>query len=69
MKLSLLQWNAQSLRAHSNELRQFIATTGEKPHLICVQETWLQPRLEFRFPGYSWRGGIAPAAAGAELRC
>ena len=53
MKLSLLQWNAQSLRAHSNELKQFIATSTEKPHLICVQETWLQPQLEFRFPGYS----------------
>jgi len=67
MKLSLLQWNAQSLRAHSNELRQFIATTGEKPHLICVQETWLQPRLEFRFPGYSVERRDRPGGRGGGV--
>ena len=39
----ILQWNAQSLIAHGNELKNAICDWNEKPDIICIQETWLQP--------------------------
>lgn len=40
MVLSILQWNARSLIANGQELKQFIEESPVKPDIICVQETW-----------------------------
>ena len=35
----LLQWNAQSIIAHGNELKNYIYNLQDKPDIICVQES------------------------------
>lgn len=53
MVLSILQWNARSLIANGQELKQFIEESPVKPDIICVQETWLKPSLDFIIYGYT----------------
>lgn len=48
----ILQWNARSLIANGQELKKFIKEYKKAPELICIQETWLKPCLEFVIPGY-----------------
>lgn len=48
----ILQWNARSLVANGQELKQFVEMFEDKPDLICVQETWLKPCLDFVIAGY-----------------
>lgn len=48
-----LQWNARSLLANGQEFKKFIEELPIKPDVICVQETWLKPNLDFRIVGYS----------------
>ena len=48
----ILQWNAQSLRAHGDELKKYIEDSRVKPEVICIQETWLTGKNNFRIPGY-----------------
>ncbi len=48
----LLQWNARSLIANGQDFKQFIASRREKPDIICVQESWLKPNLDFIIYGY-----------------
>lgn len=43
----LLQWNASSLLANSQEFKYFIEQMFVKPDVICVQETWLRPTLDY----------------------
>uniref|UniRef100_A0A3B1IE94 Reverse transcriptase domain-containing protein n=1 Tax=Astyanax mexicanus TaxID=7994 RepID=A0A3B1IE94_ASTMX len=50
--LTLLQWNARSLIANGLDFKQYINSSNERPSVICVQETWLNPRLDFRIQGY-----------------
>ena len=47
----LMQWNARSLVANGQELKQMLDGLEEKPELICIEETWLKPRLDFRISG------------------
>ena len=47
----ILQWNAQSLIAHRNELKNAICDWNEKPDIICIQEIWLQPEKSFFLSG------------------
>lgn len=51
--LVVLQWNARSLIRNGQEFKKYISDLVEKPHLICIQETWLQSKLDFIIPGYS----------------
>lgn len=48
----IMQWNARSLVANGQEFKHLIDCLGEKPDIICIEETWLNPRLDFRIPGY-----------------
>ena len=65
--LSVMQWNAQSIIAHGLEFKNFIHTCDFKPDIICLQETFLKPILNFKIPGYdicrkdgdNGRGGVA----------
>ena len=51
--LKILSWNANSLKAHGEELKQFISTETHIPDIICVQETFLKNTDEFNLDGYS----------------
>ncbi len=49
---TILQWNAQSLKAHGNELKKFIYEAENKPDIMCIQETWLTEKMRYSIPGY-----------------
>ena len=49
----ILQWNARSLLANGQEFKHFIKEMAEKPDVMCVQETWLKPNLDFVVHGYT----------------
>ncbi|MCI4382155.1 hypothetical protein PGIGA_G00260520 [Pangasianodon gigas] len=49
----ILQWNARSLLANGQEFKGFIKKLKGKPDIICIQETWLKPNLDFVIHGYS----------------
>ena len=38
--VNILQWNAQGLHSHGNELEKFLFDLEQKTQVICVQETW-----------------------------
>jgi len=48
----ILQWNARSLIANGQDFKQFIRNRREKPDVICIQESWLKPNLDFIIYGY-----------------
>ena len=52
MLFYILQWNARSLIANGQELKKVVDIGEDKPDLICIQETWLKPCLDFVIPGY-----------------
>lgn len=51
--LIIMQWNANGIRARSGELRQWISTQRIKPHVICLQETFLKPQHRYELNGYA----------------
>ena len=53
LPFKILQWNAQSLPAHGDELQRHLDTINHKPSVICIQETWLQENKSFHLKGYS----------------
>lgn len=50
--LNILQWNARSLIANGQEFKQYVSTLQNKPHVVCIQETWLKPQWDFVIYGY-----------------
>lgn len=48
----LLHRNTRSLLANGQDFKHFIANRRDKPDVICVQETWLRPNLEFALLDY-----------------
>lgn len=50
--LNILQWNARSLCANGQEFKGYINQMKDKPDVICIQESWLNPTLEFVLKGY-----------------
>ncbi len=48
----ILQWNARSLLANGQEFKHFIRDRKINPDVVCIQETWLKPNLEFVIHGY-----------------
>uniref|UniRef100_A0A3B3Q2D7 Reverse transcriptase domain-containing protein n=1 Tax=Paramormyrops kingsleyae TaxID=1676925 RepID=A0A3B3Q2D7_9TELE len=48
----LLHWNARSLIANGQEFKQSIANWKVKPDVMCIQESWLKPHLDFVMYGY-----------------
>ena len=51
--LKILSWNANSISAHGDELKQFLNTLAVRPDVICLQETRLKPNTKFVLHGYS----------------
>lgn len=43
----VIQWNARSLLANGYEFKGYIDKLRNKPEIICIQETWLKPNLDF----------------------
>ena len=50
----ILQWNANSVKAHGHELKNTINEWTNKPDILCIQETWLQPEKSFFLSGYDF---------------
>lgn len=48
----ILQWNARSLIANGQDFKQFIYSQKIKPDVMCIQESWLKPNLDFVRRGY-----------------
>jgi len=38
--------------ANGQELKKYVLNLEHKPSVICVQESWLKPNLQFAVPGY-----------------
>lgn len=38
--------------SNGQEFKGFIKELRKKPDVICIQETWLKPRLDFVIKGY-----------------
>lgn len=53
MVLIISQWNARSLIANGQELKNDVDNQSVKPNVICIQETWMIPKLDFSIKGYS----------------
>lgn len=51
MPVKLLNWNARSVRAHREELKQRVFV--ENYDIVCIQESFLKPSDNFEIPGYS----------------
>lgn len=55
MVISVLQWNARSLISNGQKFKKVIDFKDDKefkPHVICIQETWLKSHLDFVIQGY-----------------
>lgn len=48
----ILQWNARILIANEQQLKRFINKLKVTPAVICIQETWFKPSLDFLIPGH-----------------
>lgn len=48
-----LQWNARSLIANGQEFKRYIHNLNKKPEVLCIQETWVKPNLDFVLKGYN----------------
>ena len=53
MVLIILQWNARSLIVNGQEFKKYIDDLSERPNVLCIQETWLKPELDFIIKGYT----------------
>ena len=55
----IMQWNARIyLIENGQEFKHMLDWLEEKTDIICIEETWLKPRLDFTTPGYKWGGGV-----------
>jgi exonuclease III len=52
LMLVILQWNARSLVANGLEFKGYVNKMEVKPDVICVQESWLKPKLDFVIKGF-----------------
>jgi len=65
--LVVYQWNARGIRCNGHELIQYIHNSNKKPHVICVQETFLPPGVTYDIPNYV--GIFKPRALGRRGGC
>jgi hypothetical protein len=50
MYLKLLSWNCRSLQSKLHELKEFLKNNFH--HIVLLQETWLNPKVNINFPQY-----------------
>ena len=65
----ILQWNARSLIPNGQEFKQFIYSQQEKPDILCIQESWLKPNLDFIITGYVAVRRDRAEGVGGGCRC
>lgn len=54
MVIHNLQWNARSLISNGKELKKLVKDKMKMvPDVICIQEMWLRPHLDFVITEYS----------------
>ena len=63
----IFQWNARGIRNKGHELIQYIHNISRKPHIICVQETFLSSGETYNIPNYV--GIYKPRVAGRQGGC
>jgi len=51
--MKIVQWNARSLIANGQEFKRFVYQLAGLTDILCIQETWLRPQLNFSIPGYN----------------
>src|SRR5688572_4796057 len=44
MALTVLQWNANGLRGHKDQLKNFLVNVPSPPDVVCIEETLLKPK-------------------------
>ena len=47
-----MQWNACGLLAHSIQLKNYLSTVKTLPHIICIQESFLKPKHNYKLDNY-----------------
>ena len=50
--LKIMQWNAKSIISNGAELEKYLEDQKPKPHIICIQETWLTAEKNVHLQGY-----------------
>src|SRR5206468_8478145 len=50
--MKIIQWNALSIRKHSNEMQQFLRSFNTPPDIICISETYLKPPQTYTLSDY-----------------
>lgn len=50
--MKVLQWNAQSIRAHGVEFKKFIFDETDQYDVVCIQESWLKKGDNFKLKNY-----------------
>jgi len=53
MVFHILHWNARSLISNGQEFKKVVSDMEVRPDVMCIQETWLRPQLDFVIPGYN----------------
>src|SRR5688572_21655217 len=54
MSLSIMQWNANGLRGHKDQLKHYLGTTPNPPDVVCVEETNLKEKVQVpKIKGYN----------------
>lgn len=51
--ISILQWNSNGILLRLGELKQYLANATQPPDIICIQETHLKPKDNFRLTNYN----------------
>lgn len=52
--ITIIQWNAQSIKAHGDEFKNGVFKFKYLPDIICVQETWLNKSKNYKLTGYDF---------------
>ena len=50
--LNILQWNAQGMHGHGQELLHFLNNSTDTYQVICIQETWYEDNRIMLIPNY-----------------
>lgn len=51
--LVIVQWNARSPISNGQDFKKYTSDLVVKPNLLCIQETWFKPQLDFIIQGYT----------------
>ena len=67
MTLNLLHPDIQSIYSHGQEFKLYLSSLDIQPDVICVQESFLKPHINFSLSGYGVFRADRPLRAGGGL--